>query len=377
MPPLQQKHKSTGNLASMASTQNAGFRGPAKRAAFGDMTNVAKNVGNGRDEAKNVKIQVVNGTSHGPASVALGRENTGYNKESFSRPAQRSTVLATKSKATNENQIHEPTRRSARNAQQEQIGSNNTSKDIHITKASIVAQTSHQAPALQPRHHKSQPQLKQQQPTLRRTQSKQFEKLAPRPDPVEEESYLEEEVEPVVMARHEANYTRTHAAYLDSLYLPLEDEEHLPVNHEDDCVDLPSKLPEISEEEALVSISYQETHIPAMSEPEECWDEEDDEDYDDQDQAYTTAHSFRSRDYTSGGATTVLAPRVTAKIQRELEDAAVDVEHTRSPDDIEEELWDVSMVAEYGDEIFEYMRKLEVCVVMCVCISKQRLTDMV
>ena len=358
----------------MASAQNAGFRGPAKRAAFGDMTNVAKNVGNGRDEAKSVKIQVANGTSYSSASVAIAKENGVHSKDSFSRPAQRSVALATKPRVSAENRLPEPPKKAVRNAHQEHIVPNNTSKDIHTTKASIVTQTSQQVPALQPRHHKSQPQLKPQQPTLRRTQSKQFEKFAPRPDLVEE-SYLD--AEPVVMTRHEADYTRTHAAYHDSLYLPLEDDEHLPVNHEDDCVDLPSRLPEISEEEALVSISYQETHLPAMSEPEECWDEEEDEeDYDDQDQAYTTAHSFRSRDYTSGGATTVLAPRVTAKIQRELEEARIEVETTRSPDDIEEELWDVSMVAEYGDEIFEYMRKLEVCDVMYY-FHLQRLTKMV
>ncbi|KAF5671497.1 cyclin B3, partial [Fusarium heterosporum] len=100
---------------------------------------------------------------------------------------------------------------------------------------------------------------------------------------------------------------------------------------------------------------------PAMSEPEECWEEMDDEDFDDQDQAYTTAHSVRSRDMTQGGATEIVPlPRVTARVQRELEDAREEVERTRTQDDVEEELWDVSMVAEYGDEIFEYMRELEI-----------------
>ncbi|UZP44401.1 hypothetical protein NXS19_012213 [Fusarium pseudograminearum] len=101
--------------------------------------------------------------------------------------------------------------------------------------------------------------------------------------------------------------------------------------------------------------------MPAMSEPEECWEEDEDEDYDDQDQAYTTAHSVRSRDMTAGGATEIdPLPRVTARVQRELEDAREEVERTRTTDEIEEEMWDVSMVAEYGDEIFEYMRELEI-----------------
>ena len=94
-------------------------------------------------------------------------------------------------------------------------------------------------------------------------------------------------------------------------------------------------------------------------EQEEYWDEEEDEEYYDAD-GYTTARSLRSRgDNTTGGVTLVLAPRVTAKTQRELEAARVFVEANRSADDIEDEQWDTSMVAEYGDEIFEYMHSLE------------------
>jgi G2/mitotic-specific cyclin 3/4 len=94
-------------------------------------------------------------------------------------------------------------------------------------------------------------------------------------------------------------------------------------------------------------------------EQEEYWDEEEEEEYYDAD-GYTTARSLRSRgDNTTGGVTLVLAPRVTAKTQRELEAARVFVEANRSAEDVEDEQWDTSMVAEYGDEIFEYMHSLE------------------
>ncbi|KAK5136976.1 hypothetical protein LTR08_001483 [Meristemomyces frigidus] len=63
--------------------------------------------------------------------------------------------------------------------------------------------------------------------------------------------------------------------------------------------------------------------------------------------------------YTTGGMTMILAPKCTDKALKELEAAKVYVEATRSPDDIEDEQWDTSMVAEYGDEIFGYMRELE------------------
>jgi G2/mitotic-specific cyclin 3/4 len=94
-------------------------------------------------------------------------------------------------------------------------------------------------------------------------------------------------------------------------------------------------------------------------EQEEYWDEEEEEEYYDAD-GYTTARSLRSRgDNTTGGVTLVLAPRITTKTQRELEAARVFVEANRSAEDIEDEQWDTSMVAEYGDEIFEYMHSLE------------------
>ncbi|PVI01051.1 hypothetical protein DM02DRAFT_366603 [Periconia macrospinosa] len=92
---------------------------------------------------------------------------------------------------------------------------------------------------------------------------------------------------------------------------------------------------------------------------EEYWDEEDEEEeYFDAD-GYTTTHTMRSRIDTTGGVTLNLAPRVTSRTKRELEAAKKWVEENKSNEDIEDELWDTSMVAEYGDEIFEYMHVLE------------------
>ncbi|KAF2865501.1 G2/mitotic-specific cyclin 3 [Massariosphaeria phaeospora] len=94
-------------------------------------------------------------------------------------------------------------------------------------------------------------------------------------------------------------------------------------------------------------------------EQEEYWDEEEEDEYFDAD-GYTTARSLRLRgDNTTGGVTIVLAPRVTTKSQRELEAAREYVEARRTVEDIEDEQWDMSMVAEYSDEIFDYMRDLE------------------
>ncbi|KAM0722675.1 hypothetical protein Q7P37_002116 [Cladosporium fusiforme] len=85
--------------------------------------------------------------------------------------------------------------------------------------------------------------------------------------------------------------------------------------------------------------------------------EDDDEDYYYED-GYTS-RSFALHGESTGGVTTVLAPRQSEKIDQELEKARTFVETTRTPEDIEDEQWDTSMVAEYGDEIFAYMKSLE------------------
>lgn len=103
--------------------------------------------------------------------------------------------------------------------------------------------------------------------------------------------------------------------------------------------------------------SQQEIFHPTP-EPEEYWEEEYDDAY--EGEGYVTARSFRSHgDDTTGGATTALVPKFTQKVLKEIADATAFVEATRTPEDIDDESFDTSMVAEYGDEIFDYMRNME------------------
>ena len=99
---------------------------------------------------------------------------------------------------------------------------------------------------------------------------------------------------------------------------------------------------------------------PAPSEPEEYWDEEEEDNYDEE--GYVTARSYHSKgENTTGGATTVLFPQANQKVKKEIAAAKELVEATRTAEEIEDECYDTSMVAEYGDEIFDYMKQLEVC----------------
>lgn len=91
----------------------------------------------------------------------------------------------------------------------------------------------------------------------------------------------------------------------------------------------------------------------ATVDPEETWEEDVDEDY-------QTNRSQLYGDNTIGATTVVLFPEYSLNVRRELSVAKQIVESTRTAQDYEDECYDPTMVAEYGEEIFEYMKNLEV-----------------
>jgi G2/mitotic-specific cyclin 3/4 len=315
-----QKHQGGLNGA----TNGGALKGPVKRAAFGDLSNTS---------AATV-AQATKGLAKHTANTAKmvpykddNKENAikaGKSKETFLRPAQRPS-----------NGL-KPSANIAGLAQAESRG-HAAVKHTATKKATFVyADEPQQKQQTLSRQYRSQPYLRAagttDAPVLRRTQSKhniQEEKPYDTEDEIDETPY-EDAVEE--LPRRDS-------------YFPLE----VPVM-------------EHVQPHATADAKPALQHLPAPSvpEPEEYWDEEDDEDLYDE-QGYTTAHSFRSHgDNTTTGATTLLVPKMTSRIQHELEEAKFYVEDNRLQDDIDEEEWDVSMVAEYGEEIFQYMRELEV-----------------
>lgn len=245
----------------------------------------------------------------------------GKSKEAFLRPAQRPSN-GLKPSSTTAGFSHTESRGHA------------AMKHTTAKKATFVYADEPQPPKQQTlsRQYRSQPYLRAADaPVLRRTQSKhtiQEEKPHDDEDEIDETPY-EDAVEE--LPRRDA-------------YFPPE----VPVSEH------------VQPRMAADTKSSQHLPAPSVPEVEEYWDEEDDEDLYDE-QGYTTAHSFRSHgDNTTTSATTLLVPKVTSRIEEELEEAKFYVEDNRLQDDIDEEEWDVSMVAEYGEEIFEYMRELEV-----------------
>ncbi|KAI9676758.1 MAG: hypothetical protein M1829_002853 [Trizodia sp. TS-e1964] len=92
----------------------------------------------------------------------------------------------------------------------------------------------------------------------------------------------------------------------------------------------------------------------------ECWEEDqDDETYDEE-----LAH-YRGENSTYG-QTMILIPYADGIAHEELDYAKQVVQSSRSPEEIEDERLDSSMVAEYADDIFDHLKELEVSVTTLV-----------
>ncbi|CAG8977815.1 hypothetical protein HYALB_00008981 [Hymenoscyphus albidus] len=341
---LHQRHKSTGTLNSMAPA--GGLKAAAKRTAFGDVSNTTKSLIVHDDSViygRSNKSDFVKPLSHAEKPAALLRPaqrplNSAPSKTHLpATSASLSTTVATKVPLGDSQSIMPAPKRTL-----SKKGTNiykDNAQDA-LLNAPIAPPAAVRAPAavnqvLEPRQHKSQPQLKQEQPVLRRTQSKYLDNAA-------------SSVAPLVP---------THPIYEDA----IEEQEVIT----EEAYDTYLTMAELQEENVKLQEAAQsnadDVKRPSSGpiEPEEYWEEDEEEEIYDE-QGYTTAHSYRSRgDNTTGGATTVLFPKITNKTKKELEAAAILVESTRTQEDIEDEAWDTSMVAAYGDEIFAYMRELE------------------
>lgn len=356
-----------------------GLNAVAKRAAFGDVSNTSRALNHSKDDlvvsakgtgTEYVKLQVLekenalSRPAQRPLTATVKNTILGLNKANQSAPLTTTSNKISAVPSVNPAQVVRPRASSKRitaiykdeNSAKPQQTSE-PAKQQKIPVASVPIPPVHQT--LGPRHHKSQPQLKLDQPVLRRTQSKYMHNV---------------NVLPTVLS--DAIPSSSGFDFKDA---PVAEEPKLPTavadNYDLQSYDAPVqsvvKVDSIDTEPAVQTIDDyvpEERQLPALpSEPEEYWEEEE-EVYDEQ--GYTTAHSYRSRgDNTTGGATTVMIPKLNTKVERELEAAKLIVEGSRTREEIEDDMWDTSMVAEYGDEIFGYMRELEVSPEFFLCFG--------
>ncbi|KAB2578435.1 putative g2 mitotic-specific cyclin protein [Lasiodiplodia theobromae] len=329
---IHQRNKSTPALSSLA--QNAGIKAAAKRTAFADVSNTTRNTHLAKDEPVAAKKDVLAPIQEATKPAAI------------LRPAQRPLSSIAQKPA-----VAEPV---APKTSVAEIAPQPLHTKKTIPKRSTTVFKENAAPV-------------DAEPVRRRERSNTAPQLSPPSEKLHKvESIVEKTVEESVTLSSEESTTSLETAIaaeechqiagLDA-DLPEEDDA-LPVT-EDELAEISEKENDDAEQEEQ-DAKAEAIALAEAERFEEYWDEEDEEYYDADGYTGYTTRSLRNRtDNTTGGVTVVLAPRVTARTRRELEEAAMYVDATKTTEDIEDEAWDTSMVAEYGDEIFDYMRKLE------------------
>ena len=386
---LHSRNKSSPALSTMANA--GGLKAVVKRSAFGEISNTINLNRPSRDDSV---IPAKSGYEVSEKSIMLQQDKKAT---ALSRPAQRpmsvagikgplsnvtnsNTTGATKAVLTEAQQAIQPANT------RKVLSKRNTTifKDISATQvendmSDLQNPMPTKAPGA-PVHRDPNSRQKQvptevsegPQPKLRRTQSSHV---------VKAESHTEiAQPSNVLVPSEDHTSFRSDGVYIDDNgnvqiceYTDETDRvETIPTYSEiDNGVPLPKEAKVVTHDayvdhildkqiEVIEPEAARKHALPSVSEPEEYWDDEEEEEHYD-DEGYVTARSCKSRsDNTTGGATTVLFPKVNVKVKKELAAAKILIESTRTQEEIEDEAWDTSMVAEYGDEIFQYMKELEV-----------------
>ena len=387
---IHQRNKSSPALSSMVHAGN--LKAAAKRTAFGDVSNTA-NVSRPSKDDSAIGAKGDYYVTEKPVVLGENKKAT-----ALLRPAQRPlTVSGLKGLLNNVTNSNSQTNKQPTVETQQPVQptaqAGNTRKVL--TKRSTAIFTDHAVistekplPTLQAqlssttsvapiqrdvlsRKLPSQPELQGElQAKPKRTQSKYLGDYESREHAPETSSILES-FEDAAAIRSDGIYIDDHGEvqvyqYMDGNSFPEDN-----VNAPDDGVALPAELKKTFADAQLGQLL--DTHLrqpepaqvhkhklAAVSEPEEYWDDEEEEGVYDE-EGYVTARSYKSRgENTTSGATTVLFPKMNQKAKKEIAAAKELIEGSRTKEEIDDETWDTTMVAEYGDEIFQYMRELEV-----------------
>lgn len=383
---IHQRNKSSPALSSLA--QPGGLKAAAKRTAFGDVSNTSNLVRPSKDDST-VGAKPRYADLEKPVTFQQDKKST-----ALLRPAQRPLSISGLKNLLNNvtNNGSQAVIKHARTEVQESAGTSahvaNTRKTLTKRNTTVFKDLSHVQPKksytdlLRPTSTAITPELVdlpvagsdekigeevERQHKVRRTNSKpQLE--------VEEKGAAANQTE----SSEEAEAIPSDGIYIDNngeiqvYQCPTEDDHEtgLHTNSGDNGVQLAEAKVlhhQISSDQVVET--YQEPPQPelarkhrltSVSEPEEYWDEdEEEENYDEE--GYVTARSYKSRgENTMNGATTILFPKMNQRVKRELAAAKELMESAKAGDDYSDESWDTTMVAEYGDEIFQYMKDLEV-----------------
>lgn len=385
---LHQRNKSSPALSTMLHA--GGLKAAAKRTAFGDVSNTANIARPSKDDSAlvgktNFKMP--------QKPVLLQQDNKPTSQRTAQRPLSVSGLKNILGNVTNPTtqplakqplaEIQQPTQPVAQASNTRKVLAKKSTavfKDLTSTQPEHPAQDLQKPPpsnaSLAPVHRELPPRQNSNsthetiEPQLRRAQSKYMDAHEAIPTvPIHSSEVATSEEAPA--ARSDGVYVdnigATHLYELNDaiegleeavelagigVYLPPKTQNGVGSTELDRVLD--AQLAQARPE------PVRKNKLAPVSEPEEYWEEEDAvENYDEE--GYVTARSFKSRgENTTEGATTVLFPKATQKAKREIAAAKDLVEGSKTAEELEDEAWDTTMVAEYGDEIFQYMKDLEV-----------------
>ena len=391
---LHKRNQSSPALSTML--QAGALKFAAKRTAFGDVSNTANVLRPSKDDST---IGVKGDYSITEKTIPTQQEKK---TTSFLRPAQRPLsvsglkgYLNNITSSTNQQTLKQPLLEAHQPLQQATQATNTvkvqTKKNTAIFKDTAPAKPEQPVPdphkplpsiaPIAPVHRELLPRpptkksddYREPQPTLSITQSKHKTDPAPPPPPppaAVEPPHADTSSEAGPAIRSDGVYIDDQGRVqffgyaetvekIEVVEIPVEKAVSLPANVSKETTSkgidqlLNAQFPKPQPEPA------RRATLAPVSEPEEYWDDEGEENYDED--GYVTARSFKSRgENTTGGATTVLFPKLNQKARREIAVAKELVEGSKTAEELEDEAWDTTMVAEYGEEIFQYMKDLEV-----------------
>ena len=393
---IHQRNKSSPALSTMANA--GGVKAAAKRTAFGDVSNTANALRPSKDDL----ILGKKGHHEGIEKLAPLQEEK--KSTALLRPAQRplsvSGLKGLLNNVTHSTAQAPPAKQSLVEVQQSAppvhqtantrkvLTKRNTAvfkdqstaldKQIHAIPEkdplpAIIQTSIYHDPLSSPAHLQSQRQQVQTgepTPKLRKTKSKPTvvcEASNDSVDPSELVQYSSEE--PIL--RSDGVYIDTNGQlqiyqFDDEVELssisqqPTDDGLSVPAGAQIKSTSSENQRPAKDGSVHVELAQQQKRDIASAVEAEEYWDDEDEE-YNYDEEGYVTARSYRSRsDNTTSGATTILFPKMNLKAKKELAAAKAIMEAAKEANEIDDETWDTTMVAEYGDEIFQYMRELEI-----------------
>ena len=385
---LHQRNKSSPALSEIHHA--GGLKLAAKRTAFGDVSNVANALRPSKDDSAISAKGEFSGLDK-PISTHQDKK-----APSFLRPAQRPLsvsglkgLLSNAANSTNLPLVKQPLIDIQQPLQQPSQATNTrklgTKKSTAVFKDAVAVQP--QKPVLEiqkplsfpapiaPVHRELQPRQQFNEPSYsldseRKPQSTETNQVDQGTgQPLASATTAQASSEEPAVLRSDGIYIDEHGQV--QFYGLEESIEHVDVLPQSEkALPLPVEVPNPNRNagqnqvvDAFLAKSRPETHhrptlIP-VSEPEEYWDDGGEENYDEE--GYATARSFKSRgENTTGGATTILFPKVNQRTRKEIAAAKELIEGSKTVEELEDEAWDTTMVAEYGEEIFQYMKDLEV-----------------